>query len=500
MSWKILFTCIAVSLPASCSSVYKTQVVPNPNAPRILSAEDQKSPRQIEIYFDGTSNDWAARTNVRRRFEAAALAEDPAQPCLYIEGVGTKGVSGKAFGLGMKSRVLDAYKFLARHYRVRTASRPDDRILVFGFSRGAFQARMLTGLMAHCGLPCTGNARVDERALDALAGEVWTYCEEHLVDLTKEESEQGGPARWRARLADNRSRLQAALSPRHPGYSWANPAVKLLAIWDTVPGLSFTALSQMEQPVNGRQRYKVGAYPNVETIVHALSLDDRRSKFEPLVVGPPIDPPATNVYEVWFPGAHSDVGGGYSDSNDMAGTSFNWLHRILRQRGITTRDTKVYEDSTALMHHPEGNLVHQVTGENVPRKVPAGAQIDRSVFRRADGHAYPEERSPQLRLYTTSNLINGGPGHNQILDAAQAGKTRTEQEAYLKKLGLVFHDDTGQTAEKALPEKGVQPLTITQMAAAWNEKPDPPAAPPAPARNENFAPAPHPLPPSRPSR
>ncbi|WP_395738110.1 T6SS phospholipase effector Tle1-like catalytic domain-containing protein [Prosthecobacter sp.] len=464
----------------SCRT-YQVQPVPNPETARVLSKKDREAARRIEIYFDGTSNDWAGRTNVRRRFEVAAQPEDPSRPCLYIEGVGTDSLSGKIFGVGMKSRVLTAYKFLARNWRQGNGKSADaDQILVFGFSRGAFQARMLTGIMAHCGLPnmpaWAGRAssklsKEDEKALDRLAEDVWDYCEKNLTDPTQQEA-AGGPAVWRSRLAANQKSLQEAMRQRHPQFQWTHPAIKLLAIWDTVPGLPFSKLSSLGEPEKGRQLYKVRPYPNVETVVHALSLDDRRSKFEPLLVGAPVDPAATNVYEVWFPGVHSDVGGGYKDSNDMAGISFNWLHRIMKQRGISTKPTIVYDDALAIMHHPEDAWMHRLTSENVARKVPAGAWIDRTAFRRADGEKHPEE-GRRYKLYATSNPVAGGPAAGQILKVSEAGKGRQAQEDYLRQLGLVLHDDIADY-EQSLPESGKKaagPLSISQMAAAWHEAP-----------------------------
>ncbi|MCX6851432.1 MAG: DUF2235 domain-containing protein [Verrucomicrobia bacterium] len=475
---------LALVLLSSCRT-YQVQPVPNPETPRMLTKKDRENRRQIEIYFDGTSNDWSARTNVRRRFEVAAQPEDPARPCLYIEGVGTDSLSGKIFGVGMKSRVLTAYKFLARNWRHGDGtSATADQILIFGFSRGAFQARMLTGLMAHCGLPrlpgWEGRAssklrKAEEAELDRLAEDVWAYCEKYLTDPTQQEA-AGGPAVWRSRLAANQKSLQAAMSGRHPHFQWSQPSIKLLALWDTVPGLPFSKLSSLGEPEKGRQLYKVRPYPNVETVVHALSLDDRRSKFEPLLVGAPVDPAATNVYEVWFPGVHSDVGGGYQDSNDMAGISFNWLHRIMKQRGIISKPTIVYDDPLAIMHHPEDAWMHRLTSKNVPRKVPAGAWIDRTAFRRADGESHPEE-GRRYKIYATSNPVVGGPAARQILKLAEAGKGRPAQEDYLRKLGLVLHDDSAGY-EQSLPESGKKaagPLSISQMAAAWNEAPKPAA-------------------------
>lgn len=483
MTQKWYLLALLLMLPA-CRT-YQVQAVPNPDTQRNLTSADWKNRRQIEIYFDGTSNNWAARTNVRRRFEVAAQSEDPARPCLYVEGVGTDSLSGKVFGVGMKSRVLTAYKFLARHWRHREdITDPDqkDRILIFGFSRGAFQARMLTGLMAHCGLPHMEHwnrktyrpSAKEEAELDRLAEDVWKYCEENLFDPTRVEAERGGAATWRKKLAANRVELQNAMRKRHPQFQWDNPPIKLLAVWDTVPGLSFVKLSSLGEPEQKHQRYKVRPYPNIETVVHAISLDDRRSKFEPLLVGAPVDPAATSVYEVWFPGVHSDVGGGYNDSNDMSGTSFNWLHRIMLQRGITTKSTLVYEDPLALMHHPEDLWMHRLTSKKLPRRIPAGSWVDRTAFRRADGQSHAEEGRRYV-VYTTSNPIEGGPAHNQVLDVAKAGKGRESQGAFLKALGLQLHDDRADT-EKALPTSGrhaAKPLSVSQAAAAWNSTPKP---------------------------
>ncbi|MGV3660183.1 MAG: T6SS phospholipase effector Tle1-like catalytic domain-containing protein [Prosthecobacter sp.] len=499
--WIPLF--VVSTMLAACRT-YQVQAVPNPEAQRIIAQKDWNDRRQIEIYFDGTANNWAARTNVRRRFEVAAQAEDPSYPCLYIEGVGTDSLSGKIFGVGMRPRVLTAYKFLARNWRHRPAGAAaegqDDRILVFGFSRGAFQARMLTGLMAHCGVPHLprwhGERKTvrptpsEEAALDRLAEDVWAYCEKHLLDPTQEESAAGAQV-WRKRLEDNRSQLQAAMKQKHPAFEWDNPPVELLALWDTVPGLSFVKLSKLGEPEGGRQRFKVRPYPNVKTVVHALSLDDRRSKFEPLLVGAPVDPSATNVYEVWFPGAHSDVGGGYTDSNDMSGSSFNWLQRVMRQQRITSKRVAVYEDPLALAHHPEDLWMHRVTSQNVPRKVPAGAHIDRTVFRRADGGSHAEEGRSHAP-YRPKNPVVGGPADGRTLDVASAGKGREAQESYLRQFGLFLHDDEADF-EKALPESGrhaTGPLSISQMAATWNETPaDAPAPTPA-TKDDKPAPTP----------
>jgi hypothetical protein len=77
---------------SSCAGP-ETQQAPNLTMRREISHK-QLPVRVMQIFFDGTSNKWSNRTNVRRRFEAAAIAEDPTHPCLYVEGVGNNSLSG----------------------------------------------------------------------------------------------------------------------------------------------------------------------------------------------------------------------------------------------------------------------------------------------------------------------------------------------------------------------------------------------------------------------
>jgi hypothetical protein len=164
----LIFLC-AVFAFASCATP-KPQVTPNPLTASVLPGN-----RKLMVFFDGTSNEWRARTNVRRFFELAAAPEDPMRRCFWIEGVGTETIMGKALGHGMKPRIMSAYEFLARNYRV------GDEIYVFGFSRGAFQARALCGMLAHCGLyemKAGLNQRIALRDEPIPSDEIWKLCRE----------------------------------------------------------------------------------------------------------------------------------------------------------------------------------------------------------------------------------------------------------------------------------------------------------------------------------
>ena len=125
--------------------------------------------RRIILLSDGTGNSSAKvwRTNVWRIFESIDLSGSD-QIAYYDDGVGTSefkplAVVGGAFGYGLKRNVLDLYKFACRNFRHDT-----DEIYAFGFSRGAFTIRILTGLILEQGLIRAGTEQeLDHKARQA---------------------------------------------------------------------------------------------------------------------------------------------------------------------------------------------------------------------------------------------------------------------------------------------------------------------------------------------
>src|SRR5918993_5518648 len=115
-------------------------------------------PKNILLFSDGTGNSAAKlqKTNVWRLYEALDLTTGD-QFALYDDGVGTASfkpiaILGGAFGYGLKRNVLDLYMFLCRAYRVDPENPAiTDRIFAFGFSRGAYTARVLAAMVARVG-------------------------------------------------------------------------------------------------------------------------------------------------------------------------------------------------------------------------------------------------------------------------------------------------------------------------------------------------------------
>ena len=66
----------------------------------------------------------------------------------------------------------------------------------------------------------------------------------------------------------------------------------------------------------------------VKTAFHALALNDRRGFFRPTRV--------EGAREVWFPGRHSDVGGGGRE--DLSNISFRWMLGKAAEAGLPVTD------------------------------------------------------------------------------------------------------------------------------------------------------------------
>ena len=127
--------------------------MPSPAAdPETAAARARPRQRNIVLLSDGTGNSAAKlnRTNVWWLYQALDLGDDD-QIAIYDDGVGTSGfrplrLLGGAFGWGLSRNVRDLYEFVCRHYRA------GDHVYIFGFSRGAFTARTLAGLICKCGI------------------------------------------------------------------------------------------------------------------------------------------------------------------------------------------------------------------------------------------------------------------------------------------------------------------------------------------------------------
>lgn len=370
-----------------------------PSALATVPSIEADGTRYLFVFFDGTQNVDRSGTNVWRMLQLVTASGDPQTRSFYIEGVGTDRhpVTGSLLGVGMERRIRRAYAFLAQHHR------PGDKIYIFGFSRGAHQARDLAGLLSYAGLPdMTG--KPDARALDRFAN--------RLINVVRrEEDEPHQKTTWTTWKPEDGPILKATVDEKL-GQNMKTAEVAFLGLWETVPG-SFFKTFEVDACVEKADlkpgtRYKTGSYPSIRVIAQALATDEKRSRFRPLLTCEAIpNPDPATVYQTWFPGAHSDVGGGYRDVFDfddgppLATMSFNWMTNLLSQHyPFTIPPPRLPENDQARFHwsigHWPGNAFSKcehrtpLAGHDLHPSVAARASLDaKTLLVDGDRNRYP---------------------------------------------------------------------------------------------------------------
>ncbi len=238
-------------------------------------------------------------TKVARAIRPRA-ANGTDQIVYYHEGVGTHGPldqwTGGAFGHGMEDNIRDLYRVIVYNYE------PGDELYFFGFSRGAFTVRSLAGFMDLVGLI----EKDDDYYLPEIYG-----CYER--------NKRPGSAEWRNAFHNVRGTRPC-------------PAIRFIGVWDTVGALG--APGFLGQVFN-RAKYKyhdVGLNPNIENAVQALAIDERRKPFAPDIWTRPAGW-AGQLVQAWFPGVHSNVGGGYKPDG-LANEALHWLVEQAERLGL----------------------------------------------------------------------------------------------------------------------------------------------------------------------
>jgi uncharacterized protein (DUF2235 family) len=276
--------------------------------------------KRIVIACDGTWNrpdqlhhGEITPSNVTKLALAVADDDGGTEQCVFYErGVGTGGavdrIGGGAVGIGLSQNVLAPYRYLAEHYV------PGDDLYLLGFSRGAFTARSLAGLIGNCGILRPEHLG----AVDA------AYA------LYRSRAKSTRPNSNEARLF--RRTYAHREQPRESEHRYVEDRtpIRFLGVWDTVGALGVP----IPAPVPKKAReylsrrwsfHDVQLGSHVWHAAHAMAIDERRRPFEPTPFERQADAPAAQTIEqVWFTGVHSDVGGGYPDPG-LADIPLLWM-------------------------------------------------------------------------------------------------------------------------------------------------------------------------------
>ena len=267
-------------------------------------------PKNVVICCDGTANEFAQnRTNVVKLF--FTLARDPTrQVAFYHPGLGTMEPPGaltrttriatrflgQAFGYGLEADIRDAYVFLMKNFE------EGDRVFLFGFSRGAYTVRAVASLLRMYGLIPQDNEPLVPYAIRMLMAI-------HAIDS------KGGMG-----SAEEASYFNLATDFKST-FSTRTCTPWFVGVWDTVSSVGW-----YENPL--RLPY-TSDNPDIEIGRHAISIDERRAFFRTNLWIPKGTPPQSgpkDLKQVWFPGVHCDVGGGYAEAESgLSKIALEWM-------------------------------------------------------------------------------------------------------------------------------------------------------------------------------
>lgn len=256
--------------------------------------------KRIVVCFDGTWNkpadealavDQRVETNVRRFYQSITDrgSDGAKQVKWYDEGVGTQWYDrfiGGAIGTGLELNIVQGYEFLAKEYE------DGAEVYVVGFSRGAYTARSLVGMIRNCGLiqPKHLPLRV------AMAYGIYRTRDDKADSLT-------------AKM------FRSAFS--------REIKIKFIGVWDTVGALGIPVDVLKDVNMKFYEFHDTKLCDIVENAYHAVAIDEHRQEYD-VCLWKPETAMAQKLEQRWFLGAHCDVGGGYK-SRLLSDMALRWM-------------------------------------------------------------------------------------------------------------------------------------------------------------------------------
>ncbi len=280
--------------------------------------------KNIILLSDGTgnSNIKDRGTNVFRLYEAIDFNCDVKQIAFYDDGVGTEKLKplsllGSAFGWGLAQNVRSLYKHLVQTYDHEAK----DNIYLFGFSRGAFTVRSLAGFIAKKGI--LNIHHNDRYHTDAdLEDAIFQLYEEYRAENT---------AYLEKLFYQPFIKFFFSFSTIPAEDLITDVPIKFIGVWDTVDavGLPFDDATEFWNTYIFRFKFPDTILPKtVETACHALAIDDERQSFHPLLWRQD-----SRIEQVWFPGVHANVGGGYPQRG-LSLVTLEWMMNKASDSGL----------------------------------------------------------------------------------------------------------------------------------------------------------------------
>ena len=340
--------------------------------------------KNIAVFLDGTWDTYkegvSNNSNVGKMYEAA-INDGQQQVTHYTRGVGTDWydkIRGGGFGVGVNDRIRDAYRFLTDQYDA------GDAIFIFGFSRGAYEARSLAGMVGRVGL-------LDRTRFAATNREDMYNIVFNNYTRPKDAANNQLVANFKATNA-------------------VDVPIKMVGVWDTVGALGvplFATTLTLFVP----KFHDLDLGPRVENAYHAMSLDEQRFDFAPTYWNPASVRPGQTLEQVYFAGVHSDIGGGYDDDHSLSDISLCWMAERAKKHGLLLKPGSVAcaDDAPYGRLHDSFGPLFESRGR-FHRPVDPGMTIHKSVQLRwtdTQGRSKPGAYAPvNLTKGTDYNFID----------------------------------------------------------------------------------------------
>ena len=388
---------------------------------------ERPMPKNIVICCDGTGNEIGnTMSNVLKLYRIVQKSD--LQRVYYNPGIGTigqqnawqrfkqkaRGVFGLATGYGLDDDVLSAYRFLCGAYE------KDDKLWLFGFSRGAYTVRILAAFIHVVGLLPPDQLNLATYAFSAY--------KKSSADSQRKDSEHAGlPTEEHAHSQE----LEAAW--HFSQVAGGNTIrIEFLGVWDTVASVIVPREDSFLPDLQTLRFTRTN--PSVKAFRQAIAIDERRRMFrlnrwiEPQNYVPnpfaPSSAVAQDIRQVWFAGVHADVGGGYPEgASGLSKFPLHWMIEEAHAKGLLisralvnylvlgrprmgSRHEYVVPDAAAELHvsmtggwkvlewlpkkkkwrewAKRGSFLGWYLPRSEPRAIPEGALIHRSVFIRIE--------------------------------------------------------------------------------------------------------------------
>ncbi len=267
--------------------------------------------KNIVLCFDGTWNTPGRTadpaeddsTNVVRFYEMVSKTTDQGREQVkwYNQGVGTEWlnrVRGGAFGLGLDKHIIDGYSKLIETYE------EGDDIYLVGFSRGAYTARSLVGLVRNSGLLRTPDKVLMDRAYE---------------------------------LYRSRSEVDSEYAMAFRKANSCEVDIRFVGVWDTVGALGLPVESFEDFDAKRYAFHDTKLSSIVQNAYQAIAVDENREPYAPTLWGPQDDKDKAKgqtIEQVWFSGAHADVGGGYKGEHPVSDLTLRWMQKKASNCGL----------------------------------------------------------------------------------------------------------------------------------------------------------------------